>query len=288
MKKVIVILLLIAVGLSACQNAEMIEVKQTTEPAELLVKSISEIYSTYDMLDDYISRSNLLGKKDERIVPVGVGVYLIDTSYTDGDGVEVVLNFGELGTEEPYGILCKDNKYRAGNVRILMDKRYSSEECEIQIMFDSWAPFYTGNGSEMNTFEGSISMHKEGTSSVEVKAVDLQVTDHLDEYVKFSCENTLIKTEDNGVGIINDKLTIDGHFAVSDGGGSTFEADISESLKKNYTNGCYKNIVAGIIDLNSSNSVSTISVDFDVYGDQACDNLVEITINGKSSIHAID
>lgn len=287
MKKVFLICGLVMSSLFGCKQADMAEIKQTAAPAELLINSISELYSTYDVLDDFISNSELLGKKGESLIPNSVLITILDGTYSDGDGVEVSLDFGPLKQEAPHGVLCKDNKYRAGVIVLRLDKKYSEVDARLEIAFDSSKPFYSGNGSQMMKFVGGLVVEKLGDNSLFLESEELMLESDDFGAMHFECNNTVVKTVDNGKGIYDDEITVDGNYQIKDDQGNKFSASIEESLEKDYQAGCIRNIVSGVLNITENYNASSISVDYDVYGDKACDALVEITINGKSSLYEV-
>lgn len=267
--------------LSSCSPDEVTEVKETSLPAEQLISSITEVYSTFDILDDFISSSDLLFKKDEQLIPSSVDVVITDSNFLDGDGVSFYLDFGSVGSAEPHGVLCKDNKYRAGKIYVTISSPYA-DESSLSVHFDSYEPFYSGDGKLMNAFTGNLTIYKD-REDYEIFTNDLKIEDTTSS-ITFQCDNRLRKTENPGAGILNDVVEIDGSFTILSNGGK-YVAEISNDLIKKYTSGCVKNIVEGELKIEVEQSASDISADFDPYGDAACDNLVEITINGKSFIH---
>jgi hypothetical protein len=117
------------------------------------------------------------------------------------------------------------------------------------------------------------------------KTEDLEITVE-DQALQFTCDNTVSKVHDAGLGIFKDEISIDGEFSIKLGDQVSYDAYILKSLKKVYDPGCVRNILSGVITLNPAASSSDLSADFDPYQDEACDNLVRITINGKSTIYA--
>lgn len=67
--------------------------------------------------------------------------------------------------------------------------------------------------------------------------------------------------------------------------GVKYSATVTESLKKHYIQGCISNIIDGKLNFEIENSASIVNADFDPYDDSACDNVVLITINGKSVVY---
>ena len=268
----------------ACAPDEVVEVKETTDPVESMITAITELYSTFDVIDDFISSSELVKKKEDLLIPNSVDIIFTDITFLDGDGVAFTLNFGSLGTQAPHGVLCKDEKYRAGVLHVSMSEPYSSSSSEISIYIDSNDAYWSGDGEHMYKITGDMLLKKEDAQTIRVKTEDLDVFVN-DEPVRFICDNKVIKTKDAGDGIVNDEISIDGKFKVTFSDQSYYEADIIKSLRKHYELQCIQSIVSGIIRLEGPHSSSQLSADFDPFNDEACDHLVQITINGKSTIY---
>lgn len=283
MRKTLITAFIAIFVLHSCKPNDVIEVKETSLPAEHLISSISEVYSTFDVLDDFISSNEFLFKKDESLIPSSVLVNIIDSSFIDGDGVRFILDFGSVGSLQPHGVLCKDNKYRAGKIFVEISAPYAMES-ELVVSFDHDEPFYSGDGSAMYAFTGEMEITKD-LDKYQVISDNLTISSTEGGSLSFICDNVLEKTSNPGTGILNDVMEIDGSFQLIMNDGSRYEAEISEDLVKNYTYGCVRNIVEGEIKMELDHSASDISANFDPYEDSACDNLVEITINGKSFIH---
>lgn len=283
MRKTLITAFIAIFALHSCKQADVTEVKETSLPAEHLISSISEVYSTFDVIDDFISNNEFFFKKDELLIPNSVEVVITDSSFLDGNGVSFILDFGHVGSVQPHGVLCKDNKYRAGKIFVEITAPYALES-ELIVHFDSSEPYYSGDGATMYAFTGTMSIAKD-LDKYEIYSEDLTIESTEGSSLRFECDNVLEKTANPGAGILNDVMEINGSFHIVLQDGSKYVAEISRDLVKNYTYGCVKNIVEGEIKMELDYSASEISADFDPYDDSACDDLVEITINGKSFIH---
>ncbi len=262
-----------------CKEDPIIEVSENHESTEQSLKMYRELLSTYDVIEDFLSSTDLFMKKDESLLPPEVIVTVIDNDFLDGDGVEVVLDFGELG-EEPKGLLCKDNKYRAGKVRITATQPYQLPGAEVTLSFPEDNPYYSGSGDEMTQISGSLYVERVDVNHIKMHCTTLKFYDN-EEEVSLVTDLVIRKSKDAGAGIIDDEILISGNVVLTSG----IEEIILSTLlplKKKYTLDCAQHIIAGHLDVDQSNSVSKITVDFDPMLDEACDNKVSITINGKT------
>lgn len=282
-RKFVYILLGLSLFWGACDSQDFVEVKESTEPVEMFLRTVTEFYSTFDVLDDFISTEELLGKKDERLLPNSVQFVVTDSSFTDGDGISAYLDFGDLGAQAPYGVLCKDNKYRAGRIYFMLNLPYSYPLAQLNIIFDSDKAFHSGDGTDMMKFEGDFTIGKFGPHSIILKSSPLKLTDPTGHTVDLLCNNVVEKYVDNSRGVMNDEIGVKGDFTLKDGS-VTYVGEVSEALRKNYTPSCISNFISGVFTFESSNSHSEIEADFDPFDNQECDNLVSVTINNKRSI----
>ncbi len=265
-----------------CREEPIIEVSETHAGTEQSLQVFSELLSTYDIIEDFVSSNDLLFKKEESLLPSGVVIKIIDDDFLDGDGVEVVLDFGELG-DEPHGLLCKDKKYRAGTIRILSDKPYSSPGAKISLIFSKEDPFYSGAGDKMILIQGEMYVERVGDQSITMQCSALKFQDG-DEEISLITNLAFEKIHEAGLGILDDEIAISGELLLKKETGEVMLTSVSP-LKKKYTLDCAQHIIAGKLDLNQSTSMSKISVDFDPTGDQLCDNKVVITVNGKALLY---
>ncbi|PCJ67725.1 MAG: hypothetical protein COA58_00900 [Bacteroidetes bacterium] len=272
-------LLLSIVAFAGCiDEAPIIEVPETTDNTQASLAVLSEVLSTFDIIQDLTSRNEFFMKKDASLLPNDVLYIPLDTSYTDGDGIELLLDFGDLG-KTPYGLLCKDEKYRAGKIKLSLSKPYTEIDAILKIEFLATHPFYSGDGSVMNKLGGVLSLSRVSDDEVRLQSSKLTVEKE-DVLREVFTDLSIHSIKDNGIGLLNDELSFSGEISVTYGELQTTLVT-KEPLEKHYTLACAKHIVKGIFDVNQSNSASEIEVDFDPDNDAACDNKVAILINGK-------
>jgi hypothetical protein len=268
--------------LPGCIDEPPIDVPISTTLTEQSLGLVSELLSTFDVVTDLTEINNLFGKKEVTLLPSDLIIHYIDTSFDDGNGISLSLDFGELG-EQPHGLLCLDNKYRAGKIFILLDKPYSEEGAELEVVIANEFPFYIGNGKKMTTLTGGFKLTRQNKSTLKMHCSSLQ---SISEDVKHDLAGDLWITtiKDAGIGLVNDELTFDGEITVKDST-SSLTMSISKPLVKNYTLDCAKHIVDGQLDIDLSVHSAAIKVEFDPHNDKSCDNEVAITIQGKRVIY---
>ncbi|MGB0851410.1 MAG: hypothetical protein ACPGTP_09185 [Bacteroidia bacterium] len=273
------ILILFLVGAMGCTELPIIEVEETDETTHSSLGALSEVLSTFDIVQDYALSSDLLYKKDESLIPSSVLISYVDTTFKDGNGIELIFDFGSLGAA-PHGVLCKDEKYRAGEFVLKLNKPYTYSDARLKIEFGKDNPFYSGNGQTMSKLKGSLTLSRSSLNEVILRCSDLVVQQE-DIIQSIESNVSVMQEKDFGPGIVNDELTFAGYVNVTEGSVVTRLKTISP-LYKNYKMGCAMHIIKGEMDVQMSSSKSEIHVDFDPYDDMACDNKVELTINGKS------
>lgn len=273
------ILILILVGAVGCTDLPIVEVEETDETAHSSLGALSEVLSTFDIVQDFAMSSDLLNKKDESLLPSSVLISYVDTSFNDGDGIELIFDFGALGAA-PHGVLCKDEKYRAGEFVLKLNKPYTDSDARLKIEFGKENPFYSGNGQTMSNLDGSLTLLRSSFNEILLKCSDLVVQEE-DIIQSIEANVSVMQEEDFGPGLLNDELTFAGYVNVTEGSIVT-RLKTTTPLYKNYQMGCAMHIIKGEMDVEMSSSKSEIHVDFDPFDDMACDNKVELTINGKS------
>ena len=245
-------LLLLIVGLVDCiDEAPIVEIPVTNTETQVSLSVLSEVISSFDIVQDVVSSSELFFKKDETFLPSEVNVIPLDTSFQDGDGVELILDFGELG-EMPHGILCKDEKYRAGMIRLSLDKPYQKADAILTVEFPTVNPFYSGDGSTMSKLNGTIKLSR--ISDEEVKLSCSKLTVRRQGVLHDVVSNLSVRSiKDRGLGLLNDELAYSGKITIS-AEEEEIELTTTEPLLKTYTHSCAKHIVTGKFDVKLSST----------------------------------
>ena len=276
------ILTLLFIGMVGCTVEVPKEIEETDQVANTSLTVISELISTFDIVQDFVQHSDVFFKKDEILLPSTVLLYPIDTSFLDGDGISVVLDFGDLGAT-PHGVLCKDKKYRAGRIVLELTKPYTEIDAKLKVKFEEEFPFYSGDGQTMTAFNGQFTLLRASVKEILLHSDGLKLETKDVEQI-LDADVSINLDEDNGAGILNDVMSFEGVLTLSNGVSETIISTLS-ALQKNYTLDCVQNIVSGEMDIDLSASASEVLVDFDPDNNMACDNIVELTVNGKSVRH---
>lgn len=267
--------------LLGCQDdSTFVDIAESSAPHQTTLQVVSELISTVDVMDNLAATHELLRKKGDDFLPDVVDIIFLDTKFDDGDGVEVEIDFGPLGNT-PLGVLCKDGIYRAGKIQLLLDKPYSEPDATLAIRMPKENPFYSGDGEHLTKFTGLIMLNREDDKNVSLSTKELVAANGTgDNDVRAELE---ISKNNDLLGLLNSELEFDGWLEI-EGARSKVLIEVIEPLLKKYIHSCAKYVVDGELDIELSNSASHIEVDFDPFEDQACDNEIEVTINGKSII----
>lgn len=279
MKNVFIAIASCFLVLSGCDGDDLIEISDNHKSTETSISLMGEFLSTYDVIDEVLSLEDILTIQNESILPLGTTVTYLDSSLTDGDGVEVLLDFGSLGSS-PKGLLCRDHKYRAGRITLSLDERFPSNNSAILVSMDNERPFYSGNGNEMIMFKGSFTIMHKNVANNKLSCEDLNLVCGDIALEVFSMLD-VHAVRRNSPQDTDDYVTFHGELLLTDRHQETTKFIIKKPLCKQSSFDCLKYITSGKMDIQKSSTISEIVVDFDPHERGVCDNLISITTNGK-------
>lgn len=275
---------MLVLSFSACDEKSTVVIPESSADTEIALRAVSEVISTFDISEDFTSTSDFFLRKEESFLPEDAKITLIDGDFTDGNGIEAVIDFGARGIE-PCGLLCKDNKYRAGKIHLSLNKPYDELDAKLTIRFDEDDAFYSGNGKEMAAMTGSIQIQRISNDELKLDCGNLNVVFNEKETVVMAARLSIICLEKQGKNLLNDKLSFSGVMTIETNNTQlTFK--IVEPLIKHYELNCAQFIKNGLVDVVSNSSASKILIDFDPHKDSPCDNTVSITANGRTFIYS--
>ena len=156
-------------------------------------------------------------------------------------------------------------------------------DAKLVIEFPEDNPFYSGDGESMTEISGAMVIKRISDDELKLTTAQLSVIENKEEK-QVDATIAIRELADNGYGIVKDQLSFDGTLSVTDNQ-LTISLATTLPLRKNYPLECAKNIVEGKLNVNISNSISAIDIDFDPDNDAACDNKVALCINGKTVIY---
>lgn len=282
----IVMGLILMVLIPSCVD-DLLEVKETIDSAEDNAIIETEFTALYDLLDDLAETDNKLRKKGSTILPSGAEVFYLDTLWSDGDGIEVLVDFGPLGETEPKGLLCKDGKYRAGKIKATLSKPFNEVGSSFIAKLNEEDAYFSGDGSEMVQLSGTLGIYRIGENTINIDVVNGLATKE-DRVIKWTLANrTIRRTLDAGPGLWGDQLEITGDAQGVNRNGEEFSVTIDEPLLKKMESGCAQTFVKGKLTISVGMSGKTIVVDYDPFNDEACDRIAGAYVNGKETTFTV-
>jgi hypothetical protein len=256
------------------------ETKETISSAEDFANSETEFAGAFDIADDVSSQDSRLRSNANSILPSGAILTFIDSSFTDGDGVEYEIDFGPLGASAPFGRLCGDGRYRAGKFRVTLDRRYSEIGAIGTIDIQEGYDYHSGDGLIMTQISGQVT-----ATRLEEYKLNVQVSNgkavRSGKTWRFQGNKVVENTNPGGPGLLGDEFKVTGTGSGTNKDGVNYTWTITEPLIKRIEVGCANTFIKGIISLVNDGG-GTITVDFDPKKDAACDRLARATINGKT------
>ncbi len=272
------IFLILPLLFTSCKK-DATESIQSAEDNAAIETEYSEIY---DVVTDYVSNADRTGKTDDYILPNGANVYFNDTTFDDGDGVDLTLDYGLLNNgSASQGVACRDGRYRAGKIHISMDKRWRDSPT-VNVSISSSDDYYVGDGSKMYKVTGLKTISKTSATSyaVEVTNATMQRDNGT---ISWNSSRAVNLSHDAGPGWYNDEYEISGSANGTNANGTTFTVLTQTPLKKRLSLGCLSTFISGKLLLTNSGS-NVLEVNYDSYNDEVCDKAITVTYNGKSKV----
>ncbi|MFT5512234.1 MAG: hypothetical protein ACI8SE_000631 [Bacteroidia bacterium] len=286
MKKLLIVLTFgLLLTLTNCTE-QLPEVKENIFSAQDNSQAETHFFATFDAAYDVIATDKKFRKLETTIIPSTTAILFLDSSYSDGNGVSVIVDFGSLGELEPKGTLCQDGKYRAGKMRISVNQSIQSAEFRAIVTTNEEDSFYSGNGTDMIQLIGKTTISLTGVAGIRVKVSDAQViTDH--NSYSWQSDRVIVQTKDNGDGIWGDEYMVTGSASGTNRDGEAFHVSISQPLMKRMEKGCAGTFISGIVKVTAKEGTQVVSINYDPFENEACDEYAEANLNGKKSIFKI-
>lgn len=263
---------------TGCKDKDLNENVQSAEDNAQMETEFSQIY---DMVADLVATEGKTRKTEGYLLPDGVIVEYTDPTFTDGDGVDLTLDFGPLEdtTKNYKGVPCKDGRYRAGKLRIGIDKRYAEIGHVITIATSSSELYYVGNGTKMQQITGAetITRVSENTFTAQVTDATLKRDNGT---VNWNAEYTITRIVTGNEGWWGSTYEVTGSSSGNNADGQNFRATITTPLAKNVQIGCAAAYKAGTVTVVTNGN--NFNVDYDIDGTQNCDRVLKVTLDGKS------
>ena len=264
--------------LFGCTKNDIVEITDDHKSTETNISVVSEFLSTFDIIKDVITSENIFNPDKLTVLPLGAEIVYADTTFTDGDGLDVLLKFGDLGSS-PFGLLCKDKKYRAGTILLSLDQDYLIDNSTLKISLSKDEPFFSGDGEEMTQLVGDIKFKRLNSERISVKCNDFKLENSVAD-ILMNADLDIVEVIEPSTSEIGDHICVAGNIGLSNGH-ETATFTITSPLQKQSDYDCLRFISNGQLQVEKSSTISDITVDFDPNQDQGCDWLIVISTNGK-------
>ncbi|MGV3597677.1 MAG: hypothetical protein ACO1PI_07385 [Bacteroidota bacterium] len=279
MKKVILSVAVLAalsaiVATSSCSKVEE-EIKNTTTTAEDITRTETYLASVFNITTDVSATDGRLSKTGSNLLPAGVEVQFIDSSFTDGDDVEYFVDFGALP-----GKLCQDGVTRAGRVDVKQSKRFSEIGCIVEINLPDANNFQVSTTGGMTKLTGKAIITRLAANKTNLKIQGGKAENATDGTVTFDSDKDMVTEELGAPGIVDDVFKGFGSGSGTNTKGKPYTWKTKDTMVKIEQPNCSFPI-KGIIELTSEKS--TYVIDFEPDGG-ACDKKVVITLPNGTKV----
>lgn len=247
----------------------------------------SEFSSAFDLGDDIATNDGRVKKAGSTILPNGAVLIFTDSLFNDGDGKDFSIDFGPLGSNAPYGMLCGDGRYRSGKIHFSLSGPYLNVGSILTITIDESDNFYSGNGVLMTKISG-VKVIKRTQSNQYTVAVSNGKATNKNGSVTWNSNRTVTRTYDAGPGLIGDIFEVSGNASGTNRNGENFTVTIDLPLKKKFQLGCANTFVKGKLTLKNIDTNDEIQVDYDPFNNEACDKTAKATYKGKDYFFTVN
>jgi hypothetical protein len=288
----------LAIVIFSCKKEEDVkeDIKQTNEVLETITSAEDHsqmegnVYASYDIADDlnrtteYDSAGGVANRNKALWFPAKAQIVWIDSTFRDGNGIEYIIDFGQLGSAVPKGMLCRDGRYRAGKIHVSLSDRYRNTGAVVRLWINDADQYYAGDGTNMTQFSKTHTWTRTGEDIWTVAVRDAKsvsdkgtVTWKSDRELKRIAGGTTPS-------FLDDEYEITGSADGVNREGKGFTASIESPLKKKIQAGCASTFVKGVIKIQNDQSSQAITLDYDPYEDGACDKFAKVKVGDKEQI----
>lgn len=270
-------------AVQSCQSVR--DAKDNISSAVDFANAETEFSGAFDVSDDINQSDGKIKKGSGTILPSGAIFNWLD-SVMDGNGIAYEIDFGPLGSSVPYGLLCKDGKYRAGKLKVAVSKPYSTIGCKVTVNadpdLDGKPQYFSGIGATMTGISGVLSITRSATETLDIEITGGKVT-FAGKNATFQGTKSITRTAGTGTpGAWGDDFTITGNGSGVNSDGDSYTWQINTPLLKRLQLGCARTFVKGVIEIKNTTASTALSVDFDPFENEACDVTARATIGKRT------
>lgn len=290
--KIVVFAAIVSTGLVFFEACKVVsENSENITSASDFATAETEFGGAFDITDDINQSDGKIKKGSSTVLPGGAVFTWIDSSYTDGNGIEYMLDFGPLGATAPRGLLCGDGKYRAGKLRVSVSKPYLQVGTEVKVTAsaaNNGDSYFSGDGANMYEIEGVLTVTRTGAEEVTVDVTGGTIKSDDDKSASFKGTRYIKRTAGSGTpGIWGDEYEVTGSGSGTNTQGDDYTWEITTPLVKRFQVGCAKTFVIGVIEIKNVGNSTSLIVDFDPFNNGACDKTAKAIIGKKEVIFTV-
>ncbi|GAB3827541.1 hypothetical protein [Hymenobacter jeollabukensis] len=177
-------------------------------------------------------------------------------------------------TFDPNGCTGRDGRVRRGQIVAVFSGQHRQAGSSVVISLVNYS--VNGNahaGTRTITYLGN------GTYTLDVQAASVTTAQGV---FTWASQRTYTQTAGQGTRtILDDEYSVTGSASGTNRKGVSFTATIQQPLKKVFQRGCARLFVSGTVEINTSKE-KTLLLNYDPTGTEACDNIVSVTVNGRT------
>lgn len=281
--------LIFALGIQACKkNSTRNSNAENITSAQDFATSETEFAGAFDISDDINQSDVKIKKGSSTVLPSGAIFTWDDSLFTDGDGIEYHVDFSALGSTAPRGMLCNDGKYRAGILHVTVTDRYAIVGAKVTLWTTASDNYYSGDGTNMFKLEGNLNVERTATEELTITITNGKVTDLLGASATFQGTKVIKRIAGASTpGILGDQYEVTGSGSGVNREGDSYTWKITTPLLKKIEAGCARTFVSGVIEIKNITSSTSLKVDFDPYGNAACDKVAKAIIGNREIIFTV-
>lgn len=177
-------------------------------------------------------------------------------------------------TFDPSGCMGRDGRVRRGQIVAVFSGQHRQAGSSVTVSLVNFS--VNGNahtGTRTITYTGS------GVYALNVQNASVTTPQGT---ASWTSQRTYTQTAGAGTRtILDDEYSVTGSASGTNRKGVSFTATIQQPLKKVFQRGCARLFTAGTVEITTSRE-KTLLLNYDPTGTQACDNIVSITVNGRT------
>lgn len=276
------------IGLLSVQSCENIHNNQDdeieTHEAYLIFQN--QLFSIYEIIEEIADQTTPQGLPDRwksPMLPKNLKIEKKDSSYLDGDGVEFEVDFGDwdANVKMPLGL---DEKVKAGKLKVKIDKFYQEIGSEMKVEFDNSDPFVIGDSMCPQKWQGEIEFVRLDYNIMKVISNSLQMN-ATNGSKSATCDLKIERISGVGTpGIFEDTYKVTGKVDANIENDDFLTISINSPLLKRVEWGCSSSPLKGILVIQGDKEENKqgVTVDFDPFNNEACDDWVRLQFAGKT------